>query len=87
MQNTHSKALGKLVASITPEELRNSPTTLTHAIALAQAKSGGHARSADVDRKGSGEIEYRIETVNFDGTSHKVRVSGTDGTVLEVREQ
>ncbi len=80
---THDEGLEKLVPPITPEELRQSPTTLTHAIALAQAKSGGHACSAGVGRRGGGEIEYRIETVDFDGTSHKVRVSATDGTVRE----
>ena len=83
VQATHEEVLENLAAPITPEELRRSPTTLTHAIALAQAMSGGHACSAGVDRRGGGEIEYRIETLNFDGTSHKLRVSGADGSVRE----
>jgi hypothetical protein len=47
------------VTRLTPEDLRRSPTTLTHAIALAQEHSGGHARSADIDRK-SDHLEYDI---------------------------
>jgi hypothetical protein len=44
--------------------------------------SGGHARSADIDRK-SDHLEYDIETVKLDGTSHKVKISGLDGTVIK----
>lgn len=82
IQNTANEALEKLVTRLTPEDLRRSPTTLTHAIALAQEHSGGHALSADIDRK-SDHLEYEIETVKLDGTSHKVKISGLDGTVIE----
>jgi uncharacterized membrane protein YkoI len=53
-----------------------------HAIALAQEHSGGHARRAAIDRKRD-HLEYDIETVKLDGTSHKVRISGVDGTVVK----
>lgn len=82
VQKTENEALEKLVTRLTPESLRRSPTTLTHAIAVAQEHSGGHARSADVDRKGD-HVEYDIQTVKLDGTLHKVKVNGMDGTVIK----
>ena len=82
VQKTANEGLERLVTRLTPEDLRRSPTTLTHAIALAQEHSGGHARSADVDRK-SDHLEYDIETVKLDGASHKVRINGVDGTVIK----
>jgi uncharacterized membrane protein YkoI len=82
VQKTDNETLEKLVMRLTPEELRRSPTTLTHAIALAQEHSGGHARSADIDRK-SDHLEYDIETVKLDGTSHQVKISAVDGTVIK----
>lgn len=81
VQDTHNELLEKLVNRLTPESLRHTPTTLTHAIALAQEQSGGHARSADVDRKDD-RLEYNIETVKVDGTLHKMRVGATDGKVI-----
>jgi uncharacterized membrane protein YkoI len=82
VQKTANETLEKLVTRLTPEDLRRSPTTLTHAIALAQEHSGGHARSADIDHK-SDHLEYDIETVKLDGTSHKLKISGLDGTVIK----
>jgi len=82
VQKTANEVLEKLVTRLTPDDLRRSPTILTHAIALAQEHSGGHARSADIDRK-SDHLEYNIETVKLDGTSHKVKISGLDGTVIK----
>ena len=80
VNNTDNEALEKLLTRLAPEDLRRSPTTLTHAIALAQEHSGGHARSADIDRK-SDRLEYDIESMKLDGTSHKVKISGMDGPV------
>jgi uncharacterized membrane protein YkoI len=82
VQKTANEALEKLITRLTPEDLRRSPTTLTHAIALAQGHSEGHARSADTDRK-SDHLEYDIETVKLDGTSHTVKISGLDGAVIK----
>ena len=82
VQKTDNERLEKLLTRLKPDELRHSPTTLTHAIALAQSHSGAHARSADIDRKGD-HLEYDIETVNVDGTSHKVKVNGLDGSILQ----
>ena len=81
IRKTDNETLEKLLTRLKPDELRRSPTTLTHAIAVAQEHSGGHARSADASRK-SDHVEYEVETVNRDGTSHKVKVSGADGSVI-----
>src|ERR1700720_1062011 len=48
VQDIHNELLEKLINRLTPESLRRTPTTLTHAIVLAQEQSGGRARSADV---------------------------------------
>jgi uncharacterized membrane protein YkoI len=79
--HTHNEVLEKLLTRITPESLRQAPTTLTHAIRLAQEHSKGHARSADVDRKGD-HLQYDIETVQVDGTSHTVKVDSANGQVI-----
>jgi uncharacterized membrane protein YkoI len=81
VQDTHNEVLERLIGRLTPDNLRLTPTTLTHAIAIAQEHSGGRARSADVDRKDD-RLEYDIETVKLDGTVHKTRVSATEGKVI-----
>ena len=81
VQETHNELLEKLLSRLTPDSLRRTPTTLTHAIAVAQEQSGGRARSADVDRKDD-RLEYNIETVQLNGTLHKMRVSATEGKVI-----
>lgn len=79
--DTHNELLEKLLTRLTPDNLRLAPTTLTHGIAIAQQHSNGHAISADVDRSGD-HLEYDVQTVNVDGTSHKVKVSSVDGKVI-----
>jgi uncharacterized membrane protein YkoI len=81
VQDSHNELVEKLISRLTPDNLRLTPTTLTHAITLAQQHSGGRARSADVDRKDD-RLEYNIETVELDGTLHKVRVNASDGKVI-----
>ncbi|HZO20901.1 MAG TPA: hypothetical protein VFB37_00265 [Steroidobacteraceae bacterium] len=81
VQDTSNEALEKLISRITPESLSRAPTTMTHAIALAQEHSGGHAVSADVDHDGD-QINYTVETVKADGASQKLKVQGADGKVL-----
>lgn len=81
VKDTHNELLEKLISRFTPENLLRTPTTLTHAIALAQEHSGGRARSADVDKKGD-HLEYDIQTVKLDGTLHHVTINATDGKVL-----
>jgi uncharacterized membrane protein YkoI len=53
---------------------------------LAQQQSGGRALNADVDRKGD-HLEYTVETVKLDGTSHKVKIDGANGKVISDDEE
>jgi uncharacterized membrane protein YkoI len=86
VKDTHNEVLEKLLSRISPENLRLTPTTLTHAVYLAQQQSGGRALNADVDRKGD-HLEYTIETVKLDGTSHKVKIDGSNGKVISDDEE
>ncbi len=81
VKNTSNEVLEKFITRITPEKLMRPPTTLTHAIALAQEHSGGRAIQADVDHKGD-QLQYDIQTVKTDGTSSSITISGTDGKVV-----
>ncbi len=86
VKDTHNEVLEKLLSRMSPDNLRLTPTTLTHAVYIAQQQSGGHALNADVDRKGD-HLEYTIETVKLDGTSHKVRIDGSNGKVISDDEE
>jgi len=78
--------LEKLVTRMSPDNLRLTTTTLTHAVYVAQQASGGRALNADVDRKGD-HLEYTVETVKLDGTSHKVKIDGSNGKVISDDEE
>jgi len=86
VRDTHNEVLEKLLTRISPDNLRSTPTTLTHAVYVAQQQSGGRALSADVDRKGD-HLEYTVETVKLDGTSHKVKIDGSTGKVVSDDEE
>ena len=81
VQNTHNEVLEKLLTRISPESLRLTFTTLSHAIAIAQQHSGGHALGAAVDRHGD-HLEYTVETVKLDGSSQKVKIDSASGAVI-----
>ncbi len=81
VKDTHNEVLEKLLTRISPDNLRLTPTTLTHAVYVAQQQSGGRALNADVDRKGD-HLEFTVETVKLDGVSHKVKVDGSNGKVI-----
>ena len=81
VKDTHNEVLEKLLTRMSPDNLRLTPTTLTHAVYVAQQQSGGRALNADVDRKGD-HLEYTVETVKLDGTSHKVKIDGSNGKVI-----
>jgi len=86
VRDTHNEVLEKLLTRISPDNLRLTPTTLTHAVYVAQQQSGGHALNADVDRKGD-HLEYTVETVELDGTSHKIKIDGSNGKVVSDDEE
>lgn len=81
VKDTHNEALEKLLTRLSPENLRSTTTTLSHAVYVAQESTGGRALNADVDRKGD-HLEYTVETVKPDGTSHKVKIDGSNGKVV-----
>ena len=86
VRDTHNEVLEKLLTRISPDNLRSTATTLTHAVYVAQQQSGGHALNADVDRKGD-HLEYTVETVGLDGTSHKIKIDGSNGKVVSDDEE
>lgn len=86
VKDTHNEVLEKLLTRMSPENLRLTPTTLSHAVYVAQETSGGRALNADVDRKGD-HLEYTVETVKLDGTSHKVKIDGSNGKVVADDEE
>jgi len=86
VKDTHNEVLEKLLTRMSPDNLRLTPTTLTHAVYVAQQTSGGRALNADVDRKGD-HLEYTVETVKLDGTSHKVTIDGSNGKVVADDEE
>jgi len=79
--DTHNEVLEKLLTRISSDNLRLTPTTLSHAVAIAQQSSGGHAVSADADRHGD-HLEYTVETVVVDGTSHHIKIDSSSGKVI-----
>jgi len=81
VRDTHNEVLEKLLTRISPDNLRLTTTTLSHAVFVAQEQTGGRALNADVDRKGD-HLEYTVETVKVDGTSHKVKIDGSSGKVI-----
>ena len=81
VRETHNEVLEKLLSRLSLENLRLTPTTLTHAIYIAQQQSGGRALNADVDRKGD-HLEFTVETVKLDGTAHKMTVDGSNGKII-----
>ena len=86
VRDTHNEVLEKLLTRISPDNLRMTPTTLTHAVYVAQQQSGGRAINVAVDRKGD-HLEYTVETVKLDGTSHKVKIDGSTGKVISDDEE
>ena len=81
IKDTHNEVLEKLLTRLSPENLRMTTTTLSHAIFLAQESSGGRALNADVDKKAD-HLEFTVETVKLDGTAHKVKIDGATGKVV-----
>lgn len=80
VQNVSDQKLEKLLTRIKPTAIQNAPTSLTRAIGTAEARFGGKAREAEVDRGGD-QLVYQVEVVKLDGSSEKVKINGSDGKV------
>src|SRR5246127_4807122 len=63
----------KLFTRLKPSAIQNAPTSLTRAIATAEARSGGKAKEAEISRGGD-QLVYKVEVVKLDGTSEKVQI-------------
>jgi uncharacterized membrane protein YkoI len=74
----------KLFTRIKPNSIQNAPTSLTHAIGTAEARSGGKATDAEIDRDGD-QVQYTVKVVKLDGSSEKVKINGADGKVASAK--
>jgi|SRR5579863_8730275 len=70
----------KVFTRIKPTSIRNAPTSLTRAIATAEARAGGKATAASVDRDGD-QVKYTVTIPKLDGTTEKIKINGADGKV------
>jgi uncharacterized membrane protein YkoI len=74
----------KLFTRIKPVAIQKAPTSLTRAIATAEARSGGKAKQAQISRDGD-QLLYKVETVKLDGNSEKLEINGSDGKVASAK--
>jgi uncharacterized membrane protein YkoI len=74
----------KLFTRIKPVAIQNAPTSLTRAIGTAEARTGGKAKEAEINRDGD-QLQYKIEVVKLDGTSEKLEINGSDGKVASAK--
>jgi len=74
----------KLFTRIKPTAIQNAPTSLTRAISTAEARAGGKATDAEVNRDGD-QVEYKIEVAKADGTSETLKINGSDGKVASAK--
>ena len=86
VKHSHNEVPEKLLTRMSPDNLRLTPTTLAHAVYVAQQQSGGRTLNADVDRKAD-HLEHTVETVKLDGTSHEVKIDGSNGKVISDDEE
>jgi uncharacterized membrane protein YkoI len=74
----------KLFTRIKPTAIQNAPTSLTRAISTAEARSGGKATEAEIDRDGD-QLKYEVHVVKADGSSEKLKINGSDGKVASAK--
>jgi uncharacterized membrane protein YkoI len=74
----------KLFTRLQPTAIQHAPTSLTRAIATAEARSGGKAKEAEISRGGD-QLVYKVEVVKLDGTTEKLQINGADGKVASAK--
>ena len=84
VKNASDEKIEKLFTRLRPNAIENAPTSLTRAITTAEARAGGKAVDAEVDRDGD-QVQYTIKVVKIDGDSEKVKVNGADGKVASAK--
>ncbi len=84
VQKVSDEKFEKLFTRLKPTAIQNAPTSLTRAIGAAEARVGGKARAAEINRDGD-QVQYEVEVVKLDGASEKVKINGSDGKVASAR--
>lgn len=84
VKDASDEKIEKLFTRLQPNAIQNAPTSLTRAISTAEARAGGKAVDAEVDRDGD-QVQYTIKVVKLDGDSEKVKVNGSDGKVASAK--
>jgi uncharacterized membrane protein YkoI len=84
VKQVNEEKFEKLFTRLKPTAIQNAPTSLTRAIGTAEARSGGKAKEATVNRDGD-QVQYDIEVVKADGTNEKLQINGADGKVASAK--
>jgi uncharacterized membrane protein YkoI len=74
----------KMFTRLKPASIQNAPTSLTRAVNTAEARAGGKATEAEVDRDGD-QVKYTIKVAKADGSTEKVVVNGANGHVASAK--
>jgi uncharacterized membrane protein YkoI len=74
----------KVFTRLKPKSIQNAPTSLTRAVSTAEARAGGKATEAEVDRDGD-QVMYTVKVAKADGSTAKVEVNGSDGKVASAK--
>jgi uncharacterized membrane protein YkoI len=81
---TSDEKFEKLFTRLKPTAIQNAPTSLTRAIATAEARGGGKASEASISRDGD-QVQYNVEIAKVDGTTEKFKINGSDGKVASAK--
>jgi len=84
VMKTSDEKFEKLFTRLKPTAIQNAPTSLTRAIATAEARGAGKASEASISRDGD-QVQYDIEVAKLDGTTEKFKINGSDGKVASAK--
>jgi uncharacterized membrane protein YkoI len=84
VKDANDDKIDKLFTHLQPSAVQNAPTSLSRAIKTAEARAGGKAVDATIDRDGD-QVQYTVKVVKLDGDSEKVKVNGSDGKVASAK--
>lgn len=80
VQQAGDEHFDRLFGSLKPASIENVRTSLADAIQAAEARAGGKATDATIDRDG-GQLNYKVDIARLDGSTQRVKVEGSDGTI------
>jgi uncharacterized membrane protein YkoI len=84
VKDASDEKIARLFTRLKPNAIQNAPTSLTRAISTAEARAGGKAVNAEVDRDGD-QVQYTVKVVKLDGDSEKLKINGSDGKVASAK--